>query len=268
MDSVVLWTLLAIFLTSMFGVLLSRRKKDICLKDFHGYMATAQLKNGKRVWGRLQVETSGIEFCYAGNYWDEDHIETSFIIFKEELGELFVLFRFLDEQAERSTKRRQRKLQKSYHPWPPRRLARKVRNLFNSIKDAVSEGVGTAVAQAKTSNRALQTMGAQQKYINKAQGDLLGFVASSYDPMLERHIGMMVVLEINTPKGIEEHVGVFREYSQQYLEVMDVAYRDGDRERICDMIVPRAHAFIRHSAEEVKRATRPDTRKEAEVKAS
>lgn len=252
LDSVLLWTLLAILLSSLIGVFLARRKKDACLKDFRGYLCTVLLKSKKRIWGRLAVETSGIEFRYTGNYWDEEHIETSFIIYKEEFGSLYILFRFLDELDPDDRKRRQRSLDKSYHPSPPRRLWRSTVNFVNTIRDALTEAVGV-LALAKTTNVALRAVTSQQKYLTKVQSDLVSFVGTSYDPILERHIGNMCVLEINNLDGkVEEHVGVFKEYSPQFLEVMDIAYRDGEKVRVCDMIVPRTHAVIRHSAEPVR----------------
>ncbi len=249
-ESVLLWTIVAILLSSTIGVVLARRKKDPCLNDFHAYMVTVQTKSGKRVWGRLHVETSGIEFRYRGNYWDKDHVETSFILYKEEFGNIFVLFRFHDELTPEEQKRRLHALKKAYHPWPPRRLLRHIRNLFNTIRDAINEALGTAILQIKTPNPALQAVATQQKYVARLQSEVISYLGASYDPMLERHIGTLVVLEITRPDGVvDEHVGVFKEYSSQYLEVMDVQYLDNGRPRVCDMVVPRAHAFIRHSAE-------------------
>lgn len=252
-ESVLLWTIVAILLSSTIGVVLARRKKDPCLNDFHAYMVTVQTKNGKRVWGRLHVETSGIEFRYRDNYWDKDHVETSFILYKEEFGNIFVLFRFHDELTPEEQKCRLHALKKAYHPWPPRRLLRHIRNLFNTIRDAINEALGTAILQIKTPNPALQAMATQQKYVARLQSEVIGYLGASYDPMLERHIGTLVVLEVTRPDGVvDEHVGVFKEYSSQYLEVMDVQYLDNGRPRVCDMVVPRAHAFIRHSAEPVQ----------------
>lgn len=252
-ESVLLWTIAAILLSSTVGVVLARRKKDPCLNDFHSYMVTMQMKSGKRVWGRLHVETSGIEFRYRGNYWDKDHVETSFIMYKEEFGSIYALFRFHDELTPEEQRRRLSALRKAYHPWPPRRLLRHVRNLFNTIRDAISEALGTAILNVKAPSPALQAMVSQQKYVSKLQTDVIGYLGTSYDPMLERHIGTLVVLEITRPDGvIEEHVSVFKEYSSQYLEVMDVKYVDNGRPRVCDMVVPRAYAFIRHSAEPVQ----------------
>jgi deoxyhypusine synthase len=120
------------------------------------------------------------------------------------------------------------------------------------MKDALTEA-GTLVAQARTANPALkQVLTSQQKYVTRAQGELLSVVGHAFDPLLERHIGNMVVVEITTPGGtVDEYIGIFKEYSAQFLEVMDVHVHEGEASRICDIIVPRSHAAIRHSAEPV-----------------
>jgi len=254
LDQIILWTILFILVSSILGVFLARRKKDECLKDFLGYLSTVQMKGGKRVWGRLAVETSGIEFRYKGNYWDQDHIETSFIMYKEEFSTIQALFRFHDELDERERQKRLRALKKSYHPSIPRRLFRHMSNILNTIKDAFGEAVGGVLAtQARTSNPALRAAVSQQRSVTRAQSEVLGYLGSSYDPILERYRGNMVVMEVTTPEGvIQEHVGVFKEYSTQFLEVMDVKYQDGEKARVCDMVVPRAHSVIRHSAEPIE----------------
>ncbi|MBM3942507.1 MAG: hypothetical protein FJ316_06235 [SAR202 cluster bacterium] len=75
---------------------------------------------------------------------------------------------------------------------------------------------------------------------------------TSYDPLLERHIGTMVVVEVTSADGtVDEYIGIFKEYSTQFLEVMDVHVHEGESSRMCDLIVPRAHSVVRHSAEPV-----------------
>ena len=51
-------------------------------------MMTLLEKDGKRVWGNLAVEASGLELVYSEDYLDKDHIETSYILFKEEYNSL------------------------------------------------------------------------------------------------------------------------------------------------------------------------------------
>ncbi len=257
LNNVILVSFLVIILTGLLGAFLSQRMKDRCLKDFQGFLVTLLQKSGKRVWGHLLVEPSGVEFKYAGNHWDQDHVETSYILYKEELGMVYMLFRYHDELDQRARAHRLGDIQRSYHPSFTRRLGRTVRNLFSSMKDALTEA-GALVVQARTANPALkQVLTSQQKYVTRAQGELMGAMGHAFDPLLERHIGNMVVLEINTPDGtVDEYIGIFKEYSAQFLEVMDVHVREGETSRMCDMIIPRAHAAIRHSAEPVPERAR------------
>ena len=107
-----------------------------------------------------------------------------------------------------------------------------------------------AMTRAKTVNPALATLASQQKSIKRGEKGVADYLGRSYDPILEKHIGKQVVLEITTVDGeVQEYVGIFKEYSRQFLQVMDVSYPDGEQTRVCDIIVPRAHASIRHGAE-------------------
>jgi len=106
------------------------------------------------------------------------------------------------------------------------------------------------MTRAKTANPALAAVASQQKSVKRLEKGVADYLGRAYDPILEKHIGKRVVLEITTVDGeAKEYVGIFKEYSSQFLQVMDVSYLDGDQTRLCDIIAPRAHATIRHGAE-------------------
>jgi len=213
-------------------------------------MVTLLEKDGKRVWGHLAVETSGLELLYSEDYLDEDHVETSYILFKEEYDRIYLLLRLHSELSEENKHKRIQEVKRAYHPSPPRLLVRRARNVVNTCKDAILEVVGVAMTRAKTANPALATLASQQKYVTRIGKDVTGFLGRSYDSILEKHIGKRVVLEITTVDGeVQEYVGIFKDYSQQFLQVMDVSYPNGGQTRLCDIIAPRAHASIRHGAE-------------------
>jgi len=238
---------------SLLAMVLNRRARDRCLKDFAGFLTTVQFKSGKRVWGRLVVETTGVEFRYRDDYWDQDHIETSFILYKQEFPTVWVFFRFRDELSDVNKVRRQRQLDRSFHPRFHRRWLRGLRNLLASLKDALTDITSAVVSAASATSPAAKALAAQQKQVARVQAELTGYAGTSYDPIIERHIGKRVVLEITRPDGVvEEHVGVLKEYSADFLVVLDLDYKDGDRVRDCDVIVPRAHSFVRHSNEPVQ----------------
>ena len=213
-------------------------------------MVTLLEKGGKRVWGHSAVEVSGLELLYSEDYRDEDHIETSYILFKEEYDNIYLLLRFHSELSEENKRRRIQEVKRAYHPWPPRLLARKARNVANTCKDSIFEVLGLAMTRAKTANPALAAVASQQKSVKRFEKGVADYLGRAYDPILEKHIGRWVVLEITTVDGeAKEYVGIFKDYSRQFLQVMDVSYPDGDETRLCDIIAPRAHATIRHGAE-------------------
>jgi hypothetical protein len=207
------------------------------------------MKNGKQVWGQLRTESTGIELSYRTDHRDvQGHVESSFIIFKGEFPGIFLIIRFIDELTEKNVKRREKTLNRSYHPNIYRRARRKLRNWFNLLRDAFSEAF-TAIVSAATK---ASPVASQQKTFGKTGTEVIEWFGNAYDPILERHIGQRVVVEVTAPDGaVHEHVGVFREYSPDYLEVIDVQFEDGERSRRVDLIIPRAHGNIRHNGESV-----------------
>ena len=254
LDDILLITLICIIAATIIGTFLSGRSKDRCLASFGGFMVTLLEKGGRRVWGRLDTEASGLELVYSADYLDQDHIETSYIVFKEEFNTIYLLIRFHSELSEVNKRRRLREVKRAYHPSPLRLLGRKARNVINTFKDSIFEILGLVMTKATTANPAMASLASQQKRVTKVQQDVVGTVGRSYDAVLEKHIGKRVVLEVTTPDGkVQEHVGIFKDYSSQFLQVMDVSYPDGEETRVCDIIVPRAHGFIRHGAETTRK---------------
>ena len=247
-------TILFILGVSLLVMILNRRMRDRCLKDFDGFLSTMVDNNGKRLWGRLKVYTTGLEFVYRNEHVDkEGHIETSSILYKQEFTSLFLVIRFHDELSEKNQARRIRQLNKSLHPKLHRRFVRSTRNLMVNLKDALTDITSAVVSSISSANPAAKVFTGQQRQLTKAQTELVGYAGTAYDPILERHIGSQVVIEITNPSNIvEEHVGILKEYSADFLEVMGIKYKDEDVIRECDIIVPRTHSVIRHSNEPIK----------------
>ena len=81
--------------------------------------------------------------------------------------------------------------------------------------------------------------------------ELISSVAAAYEPLLERHIGRKVVLERVTGDKVLEMVGVLKEYTSEFVELMDVDYRIdlADAPRKADIVMLRACGIVRHLAE-------------------
>ena len=60
-------------------------------------MVTLLEKDGKRVWGYLAVETSGLELVYSEGHQNKEHKEYSYILFKEEYDRIYLLLRLHSE---------------------------------------------------------------------------------------------------------------------------------------------------------------------------
>lgn len=250
LDNVLLLAIIFGIGAAMIGAFLSGRSRDRCLTSFCGFRVTLLQKDGKRIWGHLALEASGLELLYSKDYVVKDHIETSYILFKEEFNSIYLFLRFHDELSEANKEKRVQEVKRAYHPSPLRLLVRKARNVVNTLKDSIFEALGMAMTKAKTANPALGKLASQKKRATGIEKGVVGSLGRSYDPILEKHFGKRVVLEIKTVDGErQEYVGIFKDYSPRFLQVMDVSYPDGDQIKVCDIIVPRAHAYIRHGAE-------------------
>jgi len=181
----------------------------------------------------------------------QGHHETSYILYKYEYPNIAVLIRYLDELSERNKKERQKKLKKTYHPTLLRRLKRKTANIFKTIRDSVMEVVNLLISQAKKATPAGAVLSSQDKYVSQMKQELMGSMGASYEPLLERYIGNRVVLELIRGDKIFEYCGVLKEYTVEFIEVMDVNYRvkEDQPAKKADLVVLRKYGVIRHLAE-------------------
>ena len=79
----------------------------------------------------------------------------------------------------------------------------------------------------------------------------MGSVGNSFEPLLERYIGNKVVLEMIKGDKVIEYSGVLKEYTADFIEIMDINYavKDDEPTRKADFVVPRKLGLIRHLGE-------------------
>jgi hypothetical protein len=245
-------TIIFIIVTTFIAAFVGGRHRDKCLKDFANYIITLQDVSGKCIWGRLRIETTGLELTYAEKHADaEGHVEATFILYKNEFGNMRALVRFHDDLTEKGREQRQKDLKRTYHPGMLRRLRRKTVNVFKTIRDSVMEVVNLLLSQAKKRSVAGGVLGAQDKYVSQIKQEIIGAAGTSYEPLLERHIGHVVVLEMIKDDAIVEYPGVLKDYTAEFIEIMDVQYRCDDSQpvRKADLVVPRRCGVVRHLGE-------------------
>ena len=245
-------TIIFIFLCAFVGAFVSGRSKDKCLASFSKNMVTLEDKTGKTIWGVLRTENTGLELVYREKYQDtEGHIEASYILYKNEYSLIQAIIRFHDQLSDKSKKMRLKKLQKTYHPSFLRRLNRRIINVFKTVRDSLVEVMNLFIGQVKQKTAGAGILSTQDKYINKMKQNLVGSIGTSYEPLLEKYIGRRVILELMKGEKIFEYPGVLKEYTSEFIELMDVDYKvtEDDTFKKADLVVPRGIAIIRHLGE-------------------
>jgi len=251
-DSATAITILFILFAAGLAAFVRKRSRDKCLRDFERNMVTLETKSGKTIWGMLRVENTGLEFVYREKHEDKDgHEEASYILYKYEYPDIQTVIRFHDDLSEPNKKEREKELKRTYHPGPWRRSKRRVLNVFRTIRDSVVEIINLLISQAKKATPAGKVLTSQDKYVSQMKQELVGATGTSFEPLLERYIGHKVVLEMIKADKVFEYCGVLKEYTAEFVEIMDVDYavKDDQSTRKADLVVPRKHGLIRHLAE-------------------
>jgi len=219
-------TLLITVIVLLAGVLISgflkSREKDPVLKSFDGFQVTLETVNSHLVWGEMTLHATGMELIYSSDVQDEHHIETSFILYKDEFPQIQAIYRYCDEMGGEQWKKRERELQRAFHPSFWQRFKRRSRNFVNLISESLSQAVGILVGYAQVSTKRI-TAGSDQ-YLSKVSASIIGYVGTKFDPLLERYVGTRVVVEVAEGGVVHEHVGVLKDYSADYLQILDVHY--------------------------------------------
>lgn len=248
----ILITIIFIVLVTIVAAFVRRCKRDKCLKDFSQNMVTMEDKSGKTVWGKLRVENTGLEFVYPVVHKDDDgHDENSFILYKQEYSNITALIRFHDQLSPANKKQRDKELKRTYHPTTLRKLKRKFQNFFKTVRDSITEVVNLLISYAKKTTPSGAMLTSQDKYVSQMKQELVGSVGTSFEPLLERHIGHKVVLEMLKGDKLFEYCGVLKEYTAEFIEIMDVDYsnKENEQTRKADLIILRKYGIVRHLGE-------------------
>ena len=245
-------TIIFVIVAAIVAMFVRGRKKDKCLNDFAQSLITIEDTSGKMIWGKLTVENTGLELTYDKPHKDEQgHVETSYILYKSEYSKIQALVRYHEYLSDEAKKKRQLELDKTYHPGFFQRLKRKTLNIFKTVRDSVMEILNLLISQAKKATPAGAMLSSQDKYVSQMKQELIGSVATSYEPLLEKHIGRLVVLDLIKGDKVIEFPGVLKEYTAEFIEIMDVDYKTAPDQpaKKADILVPRKHGLIRHLAE-------------------
>ena len=222
-DVTLLATGALVILITMFGAFLRSSRRDPCLKAFEYYHVTLELVNGKVIWGEMELEASGFELLYRDSVQDTHHVESSYVLYGAEFGDIQAIYRYVDDLSPEDLAQRTRDLKRYFHPGPFVRIVRSLQHFFTLAGDSLTEVLGMVMGRLRKP---------AGRYIGEVTDDqfmrfstaVVGSVGSTFDPLLERFVGNKVVVELLEGDESHEHVAVFKNYSADFFELLDVQY--------------------------------------------
>jgi tetratricopeptide (TPR) repeat protein len=220
-DVTLLATIGLVFFATLLGAYIRAQRRDPCLKSFIDYVVTVECAENKVIWGKLELASTGIELRYTDDVHDDNHVESSYVLYTQEFGSIHAVYRYIDELDAKTRVRRRKDLDRSLHPRFLRRVARQIRNFISLASESLSEVVGLIIGGLRKPAGRYITEQSEVR-LRELGTTFIGSVGSGYDPLLERFIGQKMVFEIMEDDEVHEHVGIFKQYSPDFFEILDV----------------------------------------------
>ncbi|MFW5985024.1 MAG: hypothetical protein ACOCQ1_01990 [Halanaerobiaceae bacterium] len=236
-------TIIFILLSAIIAIIIRKVQKDKCLKDLRDDMITLEHKTGEETKGVLKVRNTGLEFKYKEKMADDSGYNLlSYLLYKSEYTSIQALIRYHDELTEEGRKEREKELKKTFNPSRLSKSWRQIKNFFKTIKDSLMEILNLVTHQMSRTSPTGMVLASQNKYISRVQNDLAGTIETSFEPLLEHYIGYQVILEVFRGEKVEKYQGVLKEYSPEFIELINVKYNN----RVADMVVSRKYGIVRN----------------------
>jgi hypothetical protein len=219
------FTLLLIFLSALLGTLLKNFAIDKCLRHFTGFHVTVEFTDSDLIWGTLHVYSTGVEIAYDTPRLDSDgHVESSYIVYASEYPQIQSICRYHGDLSAKERELRETDIRTSYQPTIFARTVRWLRNLVNTFSDAFTKALNLIIGQMKKLSPG-SVIFEQDAQLTKIGSEIIGYAGNAYDPILERHIGKKVVVQVNYADRKTEYLGILKEYTAAFLELLNVHYQ-------------------------------------------
>lgn len=243
--------MLLLFLAATIAAIAARRKRDRCLKYFDREPVMILMQAGKWLWGRFIVYPKTMELVFENPEKDASgYRKSSFVLYTPEVDGIKKILQIPPIAGTKEYERWKKEIKRIANPSLLRRFRRWTWNIFNTLRDAISQSIGMIMGTMKKSTPMGKVAGA-----DKRAGDigetLLGTVPNAYEPVLEKYLCKQVIVEMLEEGVVIEFAGLLQEYSDKYLLLRNVAYKpDIDNgtplpDRF-DIIFPRNKALVRH----------------------
>lgn len=240
-----------LFVAATITAIATRHKRDRCLRFFNREPVMILMQSGKWLWGRFIAYPKAIELVFENPETDASgHKKASYILYSPEVDSIKKILQLPPMAGTKEHDRWKKEIQQIENPSLLRRLRRWIWNVFNTLRDAVSQSLGMIIGTMKKSTPMGKVTGAD-KHAGSIGNTLLGTVPNAYEPVLEKYLSKQVIVEMLEDGKVIEFSGLLQEYSGTYLLLRNVAYKPTieigtplpDR---FDIIFPRSNALIRH----------------------
>ncbi len=228
LDDLFWMTVLAIFTFTIIGALIRTRQRDKCLKLLNDHHVTYLPVDGEPMWGDLYVASSGLELCFDAPHVNRRGLtKTSTLVFKDELAKCLALCRTVHGLTDQERRDREKQIRRSFHPGAMRRLWRWIRNLTNTLRDAINNTLTMFMGRMTKTGAAGGAIHSQTGRLSDVSSTFITMAGNAYEPLLERHIGKPVILELfspgEAPLACAEIPGYLVDYSNEFIAVFSLS---------------------------------------------
>lgn len=240
-----------LFAAATIGAIIARRKRDRCLKYFSRKPVLIEMNSGKWLWGRFAVYPQAIELIFESPMAGADGlVKASYVLYMPEIDGIKKILQPPPAVGTAEYDQWHKEIQRVANPSFPRRLRRWLWNVFNTLRDAVSQAFGMLLGTLKTKTLIGRVSGADRQ-VAQVGSTLIEAVPNAYEPVLEKYLSRRVIVEMIENGKVMEFAGLLQEYSAKYLLLRNVAYAPAVDTGIphpgCfDIIFPRDKALVRH----------------------
>ncbi|MGM0401131.1 MAG: hypothetical protein ACQEQT_07520 [Chloroflexota bacterium] len=213
-----------ILVATLIGSALRARHKDRCLEDVDGFPVLVEHRDGRVIWGVMTLAPTGFELRYQRNV-DDDlmYAKTSYVFYQNEYANIQAIYRHVDALSPDDRERRDRAWERILHPGPLHYMVRMVKNFVNTAIDSLTEIFGLFLKSSQPLSSGM-VLAPGQTHLQGLTKEVLGYVGTSYDPLLEGFVGVQAVAELSVGEHVYEYVGILQEYSARFLELLDVYF--------------------------------------------
>ena len=220
MDNLFFLTIGFIFLGALITNLTQWRKRDRVLKDVDGFNTTIEMQNRKKIWGKTNIYSNGMELHFSREVLNSSgNPINSYILYRDDIDNIRAIYRYQNELSEKNIALRKKEIADTCKPRLWIHFKRRMGVFFNTFNDAIGEALNVFLARMKGggNNMVFKTQG---NYLKKMGTTALSVVGNAYDPLLERYVNQRVVVQLNDGKK-EEYCGFLKEYSSAWMSVLD-----------------------------------------------